>query len=112
MKWINKLSEQELLELHKAVVCKDTKDINGILEVSTGSYLDIDFMENWYYNDGTSEYIPTNYHYYDFGYDNCDISGDPDDGAYCTWLARHFGKEYVNDLLWYKLDMKINIKEL
>lgn len=112
MRWIDKLSKEELLELHKSVVCADTNGINE-LYVEDGNYIDIDFNENWHYADGTPSYIPTNYRYYDFDYEDCDTSGEPNNGAYRTWLAKRFGKEYINDMLRRKLGVDTEaLKEL
>ena len=107
MRWINKLSPKELLELHKSVVCADTNGINELYVDRECDYINIDFNENWPYEDGSPEYLSTNYRYYDFGYDDCDTGGTPNNGAYRTWLAKRFGKEYINDMLRRKLGVDI-----
>ena len=116
MRWINKLSKAELLELHKFAVCADTNGIDDLYVDRDGNYIDhidIDFSENWPYEDGTPRYVPTKYLYYDFDYDDCDTSGEPNNGAYRTWLAKRFGKEYINDMLRRKLGVDVEaLKEL
>lgn len=65
------------------------------------------------YEDGTPSYIPTNYRYYDFDYEDCDTNGELNNGAYRTWLAKRFGKEYIKDMLRKKLGVNIEVlKEL
>ena len=113
MRWIDKLSKAELLELHKSVVCADTNGINELYVERDSNYIDIDFNENWPYEDGTPSYIPTNYRYYDFDYEDCDTSGEPNNGAYRTWMAKRFGKEYINDMLRRKLGVDMEeLKEM
>ena len=113
MRWIDKLSPKELLELHKSVAYDDTDGIDGIYRDRESNHINIDFNENWPYEDGTPSYIPTNYRYYDFDYDDCDTNGEPNNGAYRTWLAKRFGKEYINDMLRRKLGVDTEeLKEL
>ena len=105
MRWVDKLSPKELLELHKSVVCNDTDGIEEIYRDIESNHINIDFNENWPYEDGTPCYVPTGYRYYDFDYENCDTSGEPNNGAYRTWMAKRFGKEYINDMLRRKLNV-------
>lgn len=109
MRWIDKLSPKELLELHKSVVYDDTDGIDEIYRDRESNHINIDFNENWPYEDGTPCYVPTNYRYYDFGYEDCDTNGEPNNGAYRTWLAKRFGKEYINDMLRRKLGVDTEV---
>lgn len=113
MRWIDKLSPKELLELHKSVVYDDTDGIDGIYRDRESNHINIDFSENWPYEDGMPNYMPTNYRYYDFDYEDCDTNGELNNGAYRTWLAKRFGKEYIKDMLRKKLGVNIEVlKEL
>lgn len=113
MRWINKLSPKEILELHKYAVYDDINGIDRIYRDRESNYINIDFSENWPYEDGTPSYIPTNYLYYDFDYEDYDTDGEPNNGAYRTWLAKRFGKEYINDMVHRKLGVDIKVlKEL
>lgn len=107
MRWINKLSNEELLELHRYAVCPDTNSIDDLYIDEEDGCIDIDFNENWPYEDGTPSYVPTNYRYYDFDYENYDTGGEPTNGAYRTWMVKRFGKEYINDMLHRKLGVDI-----
>lgn len=106
--WIQKLTEKELLELHRYVFTDDTSKI----EVSEDDdQIAIEAYENWPYEDGTPAYVPTQYVYTDYDYIDYDTS-DPSHwetvGRYREFLCRKFGIEYLYDMIKKCLNLDVN----
>ena len=106
--WIQKLTEKELLELHRYVFMNDTSKI----EVSEDDdRIAIDAYENWPYEDGSPAYIPTFYEYMDFDYkcyDTSDYDHEETAGRYREFLCRKFGIKYLHDMVKECLHLDVN----
>lgn len=97
--WIEKLNNKELLQMHKLVMMEDTKKIKATKrknEVAVTAY------ENWPYEDGTPDYVPTEYLYEDYDYidyDTSDTGHWRTVGKYRQYLAKRFGAEYIQAMV-------------
>lgn len=100
-KYIHRLTDEELLELHRYTVCDDTNDV--ISDDRCSYYQEISFMENWPEEDGSASYVETNYRYTDFEPPYCyDTSADPSEKSkFYLWMVARFGKDYIKDYLVY-----------
>lgn len=96
MNWVNKLTNEDVLNIHRKVICSDTESVD--VERENSGYIYVTAYENWPYEDGTPAYIPTNYTYYDTEYIDYDTSGVINNGKYRQELAKILGKEYLLDL--------------
>jgi len=108
--WIDKLSNKELLQMHKFVMTEDTKKIKA---TKRKNGVAVTAYENWPYEDGTPEYVPTEYVYTDYDYTNYDTS-DPNHwktvGKYRQFMTKRFGAEYVQAMV--KEMLNVDIKEV
>lgn len=92
MKWINQMSDEELLLLHKEAICKDTSRI----EVSKTD--DSILVSAWEYWQGKEQQV--DYLYSDFG---CCGASDNNPGftydlRVRRYLTKKFGREYFVSL--------------
>ena len=105
--WIEKLSNKELLQMHRSAIIEDTKNID-VTKTSEGIY--ITAYENCPYDDGTPAYVPTQYLYTDYDYVDYDTS-DPNHwetaGRYRQYMAKRFGSEYVQAMVKKMLNVDI-----
>lgn len=107
MKWINRLSDKELLAMHTEAVCGDTANIVEKYYDADEDCFYIEFLENWPDENGSPNYVPTAYHYYDY---NCRcFDSTVNIHAYIEWLIKKFGKHYIAAMLTdkYRLDEKL-----
>lgn len=106
-KWLNKLTKDELIELHEYVF---GKGLVNDLEVLNDDNFDSEFIsitvkENgWKGDDDKDETIDTNYELEDFdGYTIIDWAGSGNDKYYKIdfrmWMINRFGTEYVDELV-------------
>ena len=98
-KWLKKLTDAELVAMHKRAVYKH---IRNRVE-RCGEYLT--FYEYFVPSRGEKgHYIPTVYEMTDYGYEGShDVTIDDESTAKMQkFMAKRFGKPYLEDLLWYK----------
>lgn len=107
LKWFNKLTKEEILQMHRDCICDDILDT---CQINRKDGMCIFLEGGW----GTTDedracHIETSYKYEDFKvtpWDTYDYDIGLTRQKHFKWMTKRFGREYLVDFLHYKTNIE------